>query len=109
MVVYDWIRGLQLQKVGELFKEKGEKLPKELEFEEHERRAWEEGHMVKLFQRFLPERRKPPVIEIEVDKDPVAAERRERVKDAMRHAWTCYEKYAWGMDELKVIINKSSF
>jgi mannosyl-oligosaccharide alpha-1,2-mannosidase len=93
--------GNKLQKVAELFKEKGETLPKELEYDEHERHAWEEGHRVNLFQRFLPERRKPPVIGNEVDNDPVAAERRERVKDAMRHAWTCYEKYAWGMDELK--------
>jgi hypothetical protein len=32
----------------------------------------------------------------------VAAERRDKVKDAMLHAWNSYEKYAWGMDELKV-------
>lgn len=37
-----------------------------------------------------------------VDEDPVAAERRNKIKDAMLHAWTCYEKYAWGFDELKV-------
>lgn len=39
-------------------------------------------------------------------KDDVAeqldAERREKVKDAMRHAWSSYEKYAWGHDELQV-------
>nr|GMC73033.1 mannosyl-oligosaccharide 1,2-alpha-mannosidase MNS1-like [Ipomoea batatas] len=29
------------------------------------------------------------------------AERREKVKDAMRHAWSSYEKYAWGHDELQ--------
>eukprot|EP00250_Pteridium_aquilinum_P012694 c20880_g1_i1 orf=430-2277(+) len=34
------------------------------------------------------------------DKDAVARERRDKVKDAMVHAWGSYEKYAWGMDEL---------
>lgn len=34
--------------------------------------------------------------------DPVDAQRREKVKDAMRHAWSSYEKYAWGHDELQV-------
>lgn len=34
--------------------------------------------------------------------DPIEAERREKVKDAMVHAWTSYEKYAWGHDELQV-------
>lgn len=34
--------------------------------------------------------------------DPVEAERREKVKDAMIHAWSSYEKYAWGHDELQV-------
>ncbi|CDO97750.1 unnamed protein product [Coffea canephora] len=33
--------------------------------------------------------------------DPVATQRRERVKDAMIHAWSSYEKYAWGHDELQ--------
>ncbi|KAI7737959.1 hypothetical protein M8C21_004921 [Ambrosia artemisiifolia] len=33
--------------------------------------------------------------------DPIEAERREKVKDAMLHAWTSYEKYAWGHDELQ--------
>lgn len=39
----------------------------------------------------------------DVDEDPVAAERRDKVKDAMLHAWSSYEKYAWGMDELMVL------
>lgn len=30
------------------------------------------------------------------------AQRREKVKDAMLHAWSSYEKYAWGHDELQV-------
>ncbi|KAJ9162763.1 hypothetical protein P3X46_022512 [Hevea brasiliensis] len=33
--------------------------------------------------------------------DPISFERREKVKEAMLHAWTCYEKYAWGHDELQ--------
>ncbi|KAL3511529.1 hypothetical protein ACH5RR_024246 [Cinchona calisaya] len=33
--------------------------------------------------------------------DPVAIQRRERVKNAMIHAWSSYEKYAWGHDELQ--------
>ncbi|XP_019194293.1 PREDICTED: mannosyl-oligosaccharide 1,2-alpha-mannosidase MNS1-like [Ipomoea nil] len=33
--------------------------------------------------------------------EPLDAERREKVKDAMRHAWSSYEKYAWGHDELQ--------
>lgn len=36
------------------------------------------------------------------DDDPVSVERREKVKEAMLHAWTSYEKYAWGRDELQV-------
>lgn len=34
------------------------------------------------------------------DEDPTARERRDKVKAAMVHAWSSYEKYAWGMDEL---------
>ncbi|CAH2050579.1 unnamed protein product [Thlaspi arvense] len=33
--------------------------------------------------------------------DPVSIRRRERVKEAMLHAWSSYEKYAWGHDELQ--------
>ncbi|KNA22379.1 hypothetical protein SOVF_034640 [Spinacia oleracea] len=33
--------------------------------------------------------------------DPVEVERRQKVKEAMLHAWTSYEKYAWGQDELQ--------
>lgn len=33
--------------------------------------------------------------------DPLDAVRREKVKEAMLHAWTSYEKYAWGQDELQ--------
>lgn len=34
--------------------------------------------------------------------DPVDIQRREKVKEAMIHAWSSYEKYAWGQDELQV-------
>ncbi|CAL0335317.1 unnamed protein product [Lupinus luteus] len=33
--------------------------------------------------------------------DPIDTQRREKVKEAMLHAWGSYEKYAWGQDELK--------
>ncbi|CAH1422952.1 unnamed protein product [Lactuca virosa] len=33
--------------------------------------------------------------------DPIENQRRLKVKDAMVHAWTSYEKYAWGHDELQ--------
>ncbi|KAJ4826381.1 mannosyl-oligosaccharide alpha-1,2-mannosidase [Turnera subulata] len=33
--------------------------------------------------------------------EPIDVERREKVKDAMVHAWSAYEKYAWGNDELQ--------
>lgn len=36
------------------------------------------------------------------DDDLVARERRDKVRGAMLHAWTSYETYAWGFDELRV-------
>ncbi|KAK9757135.1 hypothetical protein RND81_01G142700 [Saponaria officinalis] len=36
-----------------------------------------------------------------VSEDPIAVERRQKVKEAMLHAWGSYEKYAWGQDELQ--------
>ncbi|VFQ63381.1 unnamed protein product [Cuscuta campestris] len=39
--------------------------------------------------------------EKDVIDDPADAQRREKVKDAMRHAWSSYETYAWGHDELQ--------
>jgi hypothetical protein len=36
------------------------------------------------------------------DSDPETRERRNKVEAAMVHAWSSYEKYAWGMDELLV-------
>jgi len=40
--------------------------------------------------------------------DPVNNERREKVKEAMLHAWNSYVKYAWGMDELQVCLVSSN-
>uniref|UniRef100_A0A1J3DR71 alpha-1,2-Mannosidase n=2 Tax=Noccaea caerulescens TaxID=107243 RepID=A0A1J3DR71_NOCCA len=37
----------------------------------------------------------------DVQEDPVDAQRMQRVKEAMIHAWSSYEKYAWGQDELQ--------
>ncbi|KAJ6358223.1 hypothetical protein OIU78_005953 [Salix suchowensis] len=33
--------------------------------------------------------------------EPIDVERRQKVKEAMIHAWSSYEKYAWGHDELQ--------
>ncbi|XP_060676459.1 mannosyl-oligosaccharide 1,2-alpha-mannosidase MNS2 isoform X3 [Ziziphus jujuba] len=35
------------------------------------------------------------------DDDNVNVQRRNEVKDAMLHAWTSYERFAWGQDELQ--------
>ncbi|TQD80628.1 hypothetical protein C1H46_033807 [Malus baccata] len=40
--------------------------------------------------------------EKEVGLDPIDIQRREKVKEAMIHAWSSYEKYAWGQDELQL-------
>ena len=48
----------------------------------------------------------------DVPEDPVDIERRQKVKEAMIHAWSSYEKYAWGKDELQVqtyFPNKSKY
>ena len=37
-----------------------------------------------------------------VPDEPIDVQRREKVKEAMVHAWSSYEKYAWGRDELQV-------
>ncbi|KAF8103900.1 hypothetical protein N665_0182s0008 [Sinapis alba] len=37
----------------------------------------------------------------DVQEDPADAQRMQRVKEAMVHAWSSYEKYAWGQDELQ--------
>lgn len=76
----------KLLKATDLLKERGETLPKELEFQEPE--------------KIVSSNTKKRQVSNDVDEDPVAAERRDKVKDAMLHAWSSYEKYAWGMDEL---------
>ncbi|CAG9824004.1 unnamed protein product [Phaedon cochleariae] len=44
-----------------------------------------------------------PVVKGGEDKDPVARERRNKVKEMMKHAWSNYVRYAWGKNELKPI------
>ena len=39
----------------------------------------------------------------DVPQNPVDIERRQKVKEAMLHGWSSYEKYAWGKDELQVL------
>lgn len=39
--------------------------------------------------------------------DPVSAARAAKVKDAMLLAWSSYEKFAWGFDELQVLLQVS--
>ena len=41
-------------------------------------------------------------IQNDVPDDPIDIQRREKVKEAMLHAWNSYERYAWGQDELQV-------
>lgn len=38
--------------------------------------------------------------------DPVSTARAAKVKDAMLLAWSSYEKFAWGFDELQVEENE---
>lgn len=44
-----------------------------------------------------------------ISDDPIDVERRQKVKEAMLHAWSSYEKYAWGQDELQVILGDIFF
>ncbi|XP_020976105.1 mannosyl-oligosaccharide 1,2-alpha-mannosidase MNS1-like isoform X2 [Arachis ipaensis] len=46
-------------------------------------------------------RRKTTKSSKEIVDGPVDIERREKVKEAMLHAWGTYEKYPWGQDELQ--------
>lgn len=41
--------------------------------------------------------------------DPIDIQRKEKVKEAMIHAWSSYEKYAWGQDELQVCLSITTF
>ncbi|XP_061423237.1 mannosyl-oligosaccharide 1,2-alpha-mannosidase IA-like [Lethenteron reissneri] len=40
-------------------------------------------------------------------KDPATREKREAIKQMMKHAWNNYKQYAWGANELKPIAKKS--
>ncbi|XP_015115798.1 mannosyl-oligosaccharide 1,2-alpha-mannosidase IA isoform X1 [Diachasma alloeum] len=40
------------------------------------------------------------------DKDPVARERRDKVKEMMLHGWKHYVRYAWGQNELRPLSMK---
>lgn len=40
----------------------------------------------------------------ETQDDSIDVQRREKVKEAMLHAWRSYETYSWGQDELQVWI-----
>lgn len=42
-----------------------------------------------------------------VDEDVETRERREKVKEMMKHAWDNYEKYAWGKNELRPITKRA--
>ncbi|KAF2354065.1 Protein kinase domain [Trinorchestia longiramus] len=44
-----------------------------------------------------------PVVQGGADRDPVARERREKVKEMTLHAWRGYKNYAWGKNELRPI------
>lgn len=44
-----------------------------------------------------------PVVQGGEDKDPVARERRDKVKEMMLHGWRGYKTYAWGKNELRPI------
>ncbi|KAH7544746.1 hypothetical protein FEM48_Zijuj01G0018900 [Ziziphus jujuba var. spinosa] len=41
------------------------------------------------------------VVSVGMEDDDVNVQRRNEVKDAMLHAWTSYERFAWGQDELQ--------
>lgn len=41
------------------------------------------------------------------DEDPEARERRNKVKEMMKHAWDNYVKYAWGKNELRSITKRA--
>jgi len=51
-------------------------------------------------------REKPTAEQINAS-DALALVRREHVRNVFKRAWRSYEKYAWGMDELKPMSNRS--
>jgi len=42
---------------------------------------------------------------MKIESDQLGRERRENIKDGMKHAWEGYRRYAWGRDELKPLSN----
>ncbi|KAK7329734.1 hypothetical protein VNO77_23911 [Canavalia gladiata] len=59
------------------------------------------GHMKAPAQSIQNDEKVNFTKDISVEDDPISIQRRDKVKEAMLHAWTSYEKYAWGSDELK--------
>lgn len=53
----------------------------------------------------IKQAKQPPGIKAFVE-DPIDIQRKQKVKDAMIHAWSSYEKYAWGQDELQVSLSE---
>ena len=51
---------------------------------------------------------RPVTDEMRKKSDDEARERRESVKNGMKHAWEGYKRYAWGRDEVKPISNRGS-
>ncbi|XP_045619329.1 mannosyl-oligosaccharide 1,2-alpha-mannosidase IA [Procambarus clarkii] len=44
-----------------------------------------------------------PVVQAGEDADPVARQRREKIKEMVLHAWRGYKTYAWGKNELRPV------
>lgn len=59
------------------------------------------GHMKESTESIQDDEVNKFTKDISVEDDPINIKRRDIVKDVMLHAWTSYEKYAWGKDELK--------
>ena len=51
--------------------------------------------------------REKPTAEAINASDALALVRRELVRNVFKRAWRSYEKYAWGMEELKPMSNRS--
>eukprot|EP01039_Chlorochromonas_danica_P009873 gene9873-10919_t len=67
------------------------------------------GKQVKGVSIALVDGRTTTVItqEMKDESDRLGRERREKIKDGMRHAWTGYKNHAWGRDELRPISGSS--
>lgn len=44
-----------------------------------------------------------PVVQAGEDADPIARQRREKIKEMVLHAWRGYKTYAWGKNELRPV------